>query len=181
MDPSDAELMALWLQGDAAGFEGLVRRWQQPVARTLSRLLGRPDVVPDLCQEVFLKVFRARPTYRENGAFASWLYRITVNVARDAERRRRPVSQSLDGDHWPDTGRAPDAASGQHELERLVATALAELPQPQREVVVLRHFEGMSFEDIARMMGIPASTLKSRFAVAIQRLKKRFEQMGIIQ
>src|SRR5262245_57223557 len=86
--PDDAELMRRWQRGDVGAFESLVRRWQQPMARFLTRLLGRPDRAADLCQEVMLRLYHAGPRYRENGAFAPWLYRIALNVARDAGRRR---------------------------------------------------------------------------------------------
>src|SRR5437588_1644452 len=96
----DAELMRRWQRGDAAAFEVLVRRWQQPVARFLARLAPGAGLVPDLCQEVFLRLYLAGPGYRETGAFSTWLYRIALNVARDAGRRRRRQPLSL-RDHEP--------------------------------------------------------------------------------
>jgi RNA polymerase sigma-70 factor (ECF subfamily) len=170
--------MERWLQGDATAFEALVRRWQQPIARVLGRLLGGSDQVPDLCQEVFLKVYRARPRYRENGAFAGWIYRVTLNVARSAARRHRPVLP-LRG-HQPADAHGPaDAVCRQREEAELVARAVAELPEPLREVLVLRHYEGLKFEEIARLSGTPASTLKSRFAAALNRLKTRLLETGL--
>ena len=83
MGHPDAELMRRWRHGDAAAFAAIVDRWQQPVARFLLRLTGRPDRVPDLCQEVFLRLIRAAPRYREDGRFSTWLFQIALNVARD--------------------------------------------------------------------------------------------------
>jgi RNA polymerase sigma-70 factor (ECF subfamily) len=178
MHGSDEELMARWQQGDATAFTALVRRWQQPVARFVTRLVGRPALVPDLCQEVFLRVYEAGRRYRERGAFTPWLYRIALNVARDAGRRHRRDPLPLDDGDPPAAGPGPDSACAGQELAELVAGALAELPGPLREVLVLRHYEDMSFEQMARLTGTPASTLKSRFAAALTRLRQRLHQLG---
>jgi RNA polymerase sigma-70 factor (ECF subfamily) len=178
MGHPDAELIRRWQGGDPSAFEDLVRRWQQPVARFLARLVGRSDAVPDLCQEVFLRVYQAGPRYRERGAFATWLYRIALNVVRDAGRRRRHVPESLDGREPPANGVPVETRCERRELAGAVATALAELPGPLREVLVLRHYEDMNFEDMGRLLRTPASTLKSRFAVALNRLRTRLQQLG---
>jgi RNA polymerase sigma-70 factor (ECF subfamily) len=181
MHGSDAELIARWQQGDAAAFAALVRRWQQPVARFLTHLLGPSEQVRDLCQEVFVRLYDAGGRYRETGAFAPYLYRIALNVARDAGRRRRHEPLPLD-DHDP-VGRAPapETVCARRELADLVRRAVAELPAPLRELLVLRHYEGLNFEEIARLSGTPASTLKSRFAVALERLRQRLPQLGCHQ
>src|SRR5438105_11412291 len=98
--------MEAWQQDDPRAFEALVARWQEPVARVLARLTGRSEAVPDLCQEVFLRIYHARPRYRENGAFSAWLYRIALNVARDAARRQRTHVHPLD-DYEPADQAAP--------------------------------------------------------------------------
>jgi RNA polymerase sigma-70 factor, ECF subfamily len=166
-----------WRDG-AAGFERLVRRWQQPVARFLFHLVGCPDLVADLCQEVFLRVYEQRGRYRETGAFTAWLYRIAVNVARDAGRRRRKEPLELADVEPAALEPSPDAACEQAECGRLVAQAVAELPEPLRLVVVLRHYEDMNFEQIARLLGEPASTIKSRFSAALQRLRQRLRLLS---
>jgi len=175
--PHDADLVARWQRGEAAAFDALVRRWQQPMARFLFRLTGDAALVHDLCQEVFLRIHAARDGYRDNGRFASWLYRIALNVARDAARRQRPASiVSTDlVDPTPDAGQV----AVRREVSEAVARAVSELPEPLRVVLVLRHDEGMSFENIARLTGTPASTLKSRFATALQRLRCRLRELGL--
>lgn len=175
MGHPDAELMRRWQAGDAAAFAALVDRWQQPVGRFLLRLVGRPDRVPDLCQEVFLRVLRAAPRYREAGRFSTWLFQIAVNVARDAARRGRHAPQPLADVAGSDT---TDAACERRELAGAVACAVAELPPSQREVLALRHDQGMSFEEMARVLDIPATTLKSRFAAALHRLRARLHELG---
>src|SRR5690606_37843502 len=96
MNLEDTELIHRWQAGETGAFEDLVRRWELPVARFLGRFIRQTEVVPDLSQEVFLRVYQARTKYRENGAFTTWRYRITWNVARDHVGRRRPVERLPD-------------------------------------------------------------------------------------
>jgi RNA polymerase sigma-70 factor (ECF subfamily) len=162
-----------WRNGDPAAFEGLVRRWQQPVARFLFHLVGREEPLPDLCQEVFLRVYEHRSRYCETGTFSAWLYRIALNVARDSMRRQRRAPHGL-GELEPVVEDvSPATACEQAERGRIVVQTIAELPEPLRVVLVLRHYEEMSFEQIARLLGKPASTIKSRFSVALRRLRER--------
>jgi RNA polymerase sigma-70 factor (ECF subfamily) len=176
MGQADADLMQRWQGGDPAAFEVLVRRWQGPVGRFLARLAG-PAAVPDLCQEVFLRLYLAGPRYHEGGAFPPWLYRIALNVARDTARRR-PPPEPLQGPGPADPAASAEDRCAAREEAELVAHALADLPGPLREVLVLRHYEGMNFEEMARLLGTPASTLKSRFAVALRRLHAALRALG---
>jgi RNA polymerase sigma-70 factor (ECF subfamily) len=178
MGCDDAHLIQRWQQGDAGAFEALVRRWQQPVARFLFRLVGRPEPVHDLCQEVFLRVYLAGPRYRPSAAFSTWLYRIALNVTRDAARRSRREPVSLSGQDVEDQAPPAEATFQQKEVANIVARAVAELPEPLRSVLVLHHYEGMTFEEIARLTQTPASTLKSRFAAALRRLRKQLQHLG---
>ncbi len=174
----DAELMRRWQGGDPAAFEALVRRWQQRVAGFVSRLVDRPEQVPDLCQEVFLRVYAAGASYRESGAFSTWIYRIALNVARDSRRRRRHQAEPLMEREPP--GHAPSAEQTceEQELALAVQRALGDLPAALREVLVLRHYEDMNFEEMSRLLRTPASTLKSRFAVALGQMRVRLQQLG---
>jgi RNA polymerase sigma-70 factor (ECF subfamily) len=178
MGCDDAQLIRRWQRGDPSAFEEIVRRWQEPVARFLARFLGQREPVGDLCQEVFLRVHQAGPRYRETGSFSTWLYRIALNAARDARRRSRRNPLPLPDDAVADRLAPADALCQQQELIRSVAQAVAELPEPQRLVLVLHHYERLNFEEIARLTGTPASTLKSRFAAALERLRLRLQPMG---
>jgi RNA polymerase sigma-70 factor (ECF subfamily) len=169
--------MRRWQEGDAMAFEVLVRRWQAPVSRFLHRLVGAADVVQDLCQEVFLRVYLAGPRYRATAAFSTWLFQIALNLARDAARRR-PGPQPLDRNDAPDPGLSVEGAFAHKELAQVLAEAQAQLPAPLREVLILRHYENMNFEDMAQLLGVPASTLKSRFAAALTRLRGHLRQLG---
>jgi RNA polymerase sigma-70 factor (ECF subfamily) len=178
MGPHDPDMIRRWQQGDPRAFEDLVRRWEQPVMRLLGRLVGRTDLVQDLSQEVFLKVHAARTRYRDNGHFATWLYRIALNVARDAGRRRQRDPVAWQGPEPPDRGPPAEVRCQQAEAAEAIARAVAELPAPLREVLVLHHYEGLNFEQIARLTDTPASTLKSRFTAALGRLRTRLHELG---
>ena len=172
----DADLIRRWQQGDVDAFGAIVRRWQRPVARFLARLLGPDASVADLTQEVFLRAHRAAGRYREGGTFSTWLYRIALNLARDAARRAKRAPAPLPAE-VPANGADADPWD-RRELADAVTLALAELPDALREVLVLRHYEGVNFEQMARLLGVPASTLKSRFAVALGRMRKRLTELG---
>jgi len=123
-------------------------------------------------------VFDAGHCYRETGTFSTWLYRIALNVARDAGRRRRREPLSLANAEPPARSPPPERICEQQEVAEMVARAVAELPEPLRLVLVLRHYEEMSFEEMARLTGTPASTLKSRFTAALDRLRRRLHRLG---
>src|SRR6516225_9393449 len=180
-DPSgnpDTELSRAWQRGDPAAFAALVRRWQQPMARFLAAMVGKNGNIQDLCQEVFLRVFLARARYRETGAFSSWIYRIACNVARDACRRRHSKPLQLSNQEINAPALRPDAPCEHQELAEAVARALAELPPAVREVVVLRHYEALNLKQMALLLGVPASTLRSRFEAGMARLRTRLAQQG---
>jgi RNA polymerase sigma-70 factor (ECF subfamily) len=172
----DPDLIRRWQRGERSAFEGIVRLYQEPVGRFLARLTGSAELAADLTQELFLRVYRSAGRYRDDGRVATWLYQIAVNLARDAARRsaRRPA---VPFDAEPP---APaECPCEDRERAELVAAALAGLPSPLREVVVLRHYEEMSFEAMAKLLGTPASTLKSRFAVALRQLQDRLANTGL--
>ncbi|HLW64805.1 MAG TPA: sigma-70 family RNA polymerase sigma factor [Gemmataceae bacterium] len=172
MAQTDAELIRRWHEGQEEAFVLLVRRWEQPLARFLSRLAAQPDHVADWLQETFLRVHRAGVRYQENGHFSTWLFQIALNVARDAARRQRPV-QELPIDELRSLETPLVEQCERQELSERLARVIAELPWPQREVLALRHDQGMKFEEMSRLLGVPASTLKSRFSAALVQLRDR--------
>lgn len=179
MNASDHELMRRSRDGDVAAFEELVDRWEGPVARVLARLTHSNSEVEDLCQEVFLRVLNACGRYRACGAFSTWLYRITLNVARSAARKRRWRWGSLDNHEPVAADAAPPETLGRDELGRRVQQALTSLPPKLREPLVLRHFGELTFAEIAQITGQPASTVKSRSRVALEKLRRELHRRGI--
>src|SRR5262249_38663111 len=105
--------------------------------------------------------------------FSTWLYQIALNAVRDTGRRQRHEPLPLTNGELPTTLPGPPVLSMQRETSDAVSRAIADLPEPLRLVLVLRHYEDMNFEEMARLLQPPASTLKSRFAVALNRLRER--------
>ena len=175
----DADVIRRWRSGDRAAFEQLVGAWQTRIGRFLTRLTQCPETANDLTQEVFLRVYVSAHKYRETGQFSTWLFQIALNLARDAARKKtRHPTQPLP-DAEPPGGEYPgEVVVLQQERSAVVKAALAELSHPLREVVVLRHYEDMGFEEMARLLNTPASTLKSRFTVAMRQLHESLSTLG---
>jgi RNA polymerase sigma-70 factor (ECF subfamily) len=191
MTDSDHELMRRCRQGDSAAFDRLVRRWEQPVNRILLRLAGsrtepgchdpesaRNDI-DDLSQEVFVRVLSARHRYRNRHAFSTWLYRIVLNVTRDAARRRRTRRKLRNNHHPVAAAETPPEAVSRQEIEQQIAEAVSALPDDLREPLVLRHFGDLTFAEVARVTGAPLGTVKSRVRTALLKLRTELKNHGI--
>lgn len=178
MPSTDHELMSRSRE-NAASFDRLVERWQSRVRRALARLLGPSADVDDLSQEVFLRVYGARHRYQPRAAFSTWLYRIVLNVSRDARRRRWWHRKPLDFEPVADE-HAPIAETRRRETRRSVARALDRLSRSQRELIVLRHFTDLPFSEMSVVLGAPESTIKSRLRVALKKLHYELIRQGVV-
>lgn len=177
---TDHELMFRTQHGDAVAFEELVRRWQHPIGRMVGHLLGSHAEVDDLCQEVFLRVLRARDRYRATHAFSTWVYQIALNVARDSRRRSaRRRQEQLPQTETVSSVPTPADALAQHETVSAITAAVEMLSDELREVLVLKHFGKLSFSEVAQATGLPLSTVKSRVQAAMKRLRSELIRRGI--
>jgi RNA polymerase sigma-70 factor (ECF subfamily) len=172
---SDDELMVQGAGGQEEAFQVLVERWQTPVFAFMLRMLGSREDAQDLCQETFLRMIRSAGTYRPEGQFRSWLFRIAGNLARSRLRRRkilRWLSFENTGPDPPTT--APDA---QQELEReqmraAVRRAIAKLPDRQRQALILRQYQDLKCGEIADVMGLSNSAVQMLLHRAMLALRK---------
>ena len=165
----DVRLMLAFCEGDAAAFETLFRRWAGPLLRYLERMLGEAGAAEELVQEAFLRVHRARASYRPDARFSSWLYRIGTNLALNELRRpaRRVPHASVDGtdaDGEP-LPAAPGSASEElvdaRREVRALDRALRELPERQRAALWLVAVEGHSYAEVAGSLEISESAVKA--------------------
>jgi RNA polymerase sigma-70 factor (ECF subfamily) len=181
---SDEDLMAQVIVGSEGAFASLVDRYSGRILNTIYRYVGDRARAEDLTQEVFLRVFVHRQRYRAGGKFSAWLFTIAVNLAkneiRSRVRHRTTTSlehlQEVSGDvelALVDRNRRPDRHAEQAELERAVSEAVQELPGPYREAVVLRDLDGLSYEEISEILGVPGGTVRSRINRARHLLKKK--------
>jgi RNA polymerase sigma factor (sigma-70 family) len=151
-------------------FEDIVREHQAMVFRTLARLTGRRDGIEDLAQDVFLRLFRALPGFRNEALVSTYIYRIAVNVAQDEWKRRRRedrthVSISDEDEEWEDRlkhpGQNPEEKLGERELQRFVEEHLMGLSGVERAVLVLYHQEERSYQQISEALGLPIGTVRT--------------------
>jgi RNA polymerase sigma-70 factor (ECF subfamily) len=175
-DSDDAIIVSRCLAGDTAAFETIVARYQRPLFSVAVRMLGNRDDASDATQTAFVRAFERLDTYRPEHRFFSWIYRILANECLNAIRGRRPQTPITE-----------DVAEAEGPLERLelverrraVQSALMSLQLEYREVVVLRHFAGLSYEEIGAAIGVPAKTVKSRLYTARQQLGERLLGWGV--
>lgn len=178
----EASLIARCAAGDEQACGELVDEHQRMVFQLALNLLGDTQEALDLSQEVFLRVFRTLPTFRGHSALRTWIYRITVNQAKNRlrwwRRRRRALQVSLD-EHvsahgefqTTDVGASPDRVLRQKEIGERLRDALERLPFDQRTAIVLREIDGLSYDEIAFSLGVAVGTIKSRLARARESLR----------
>ncbi len=180
MASTDEELVARSIGGDADSFNQLVLRWERPIYALAYRTIGREEDARDVCQETFLRAFRALPRFRGQAKFSSWLYRITINLCRDWMRRERrtPAGQSHEDTDPMDLAAAAGPSESiedlivRKDMTRLVERAMALLPEDQRTAIVLKEYHGLTFQEIAELLGCPLSTVKTRLYQGLTVLRR---------
>jgi len=168
-DP-DAELLQRWQSGDEGAFEDLVRRHERRVFRLLLRMLGNREEAEDVTQEAFLSLHRHGHRFRREARFSTFVYRVASNAALNRRRtlgRNRSRIDELEvrqqaGFGLPSRPRDPEDAAVGSEAQERVQAALLDLPPDLRVAVVLYDIEGQSYQEVARVLGIPEGTVKSR-------------------
>jgi RNA polymerase sigma-70 factor (ECF subfamily) len=188
LEPREAELEDIdivrrVLGGEEELFELLVRRYQARVVSHVSRMVGSRDDALDLCQEIFLKVFQALDRFNPAFKFSTWLFRIAGNASIDHLRKRRPRTVPLEMPDPEGTGTySPEQKSSDldpygelRNVERgkAIQRAIQELPPDFRELIALRHFAGLSYEEIAGVKNMPLGTVKNKLFRARAVLKER--------
>jgi len=181
---TDEELVARSIRGDADSFNELILRWERPIYALAYRTIGREEDARDVCQETFLRAFRALPGFRGQAKFSSWLYRIAVNLCRDwlrRERRAALVQPPEDVDLLELAAAAEPAESiedlvSRKDMARAVERAMARLPEEQRTAIVLKEYHGLTFQEIADLIGCPLSTVKTRLYQGLSVLRRELEK-----
>jgi RNA polymerase sigma-70 factor (ECF subfamily) len=179
----DGEVVRRVLAGDEDLFEVLVRRYQVRLVSHVTRMVGNRDDAMDLSQEIFLRVFQALDRFNPAYKFSTWLFRIAGNAAIDHLRKRRLRTVSLEpadpesGLPSPPEQRSPglDPYGELRNVERgdAIARAIQELPLDFRELIALRHFAGLSYDEIATVKNMPLGTVKNKLFRARAVLKER--------
>jgi len=184
---SDSAYIEKLRSGDADAFDKLVTRYSNEIYGLLYRLTSDGEEAADLMQETFLRALKAIKGFRGDSDLKTWLYRIAINESRNRfrwwKRRRREKTVSLDEtlgssesvyqDVLADNAASPEEETLRRERERILQTALRELPAIYREPIVLFDIEGLTYDEICRALELNQGTLKSRLARGRQELKKR--------
>jgi RNA polymerase sigma-70 factor (ECF subfamily) len=183
MGVPDEELVAAFQGGDVAAFDVLVRRWERKIQGAIYRMLRSEEEARDLCQETFLKAFRGLGTFRGQAKFSSWLYQIALNLCRDRIRRKKgktwvSLDEIAEVEAAPRTPNVLDLVEAD-DLARRVAAAVAALPEEQREAVILKEYQGMTFPEIAEVLSVPVSTIKTRLYRGLSQLRRQLEGQGL--
>lgn len=187
----DAPLIERVKQGDVKAFEMLVIKYQRRIERLIGRMVRDVDLVPDIAQETFIRAYRAIPQFRGESAFYTWLYRIAVNTAKktlgdlkrdilvtesarasrdDEDETSRTENESTDGE-------TPESLLASKEIAMTVNSAIEALSDDLRQAITLREIEGLSYEEIAELMGCPIGTVRSRIFRAREAIAVRLRPL----
>ena len=177
---TDEELVARSIGGDQDSFNQLILRWERPIYALAYRTIGREEDARDVCQETFLRAFRALPKFRREAKFSSWLYRIALNLCRDWARRERrtPLVQPPEDTDLMELAAASEPSESiehlvaRKDLARRVEQAMTLLPEEQRTAIVLKEYHGLTFQEIADLQGCPLSTVKTRVYQGLSVLRR---------
>ena len=164
----DRKIIERVLQGDTDAFNLLVRQWEKPIYNFIVRMIGDREEAMDLCQEAFMKAYRELDSLKDLDRFSSWLYRIAHNTCFSKLRKDQ-------GKTFVELQPETKATKTPIESRLAVEKALQDLPEDQREVVVLKVFQSLKFDEIAAIQGAPVSTVKSRLYMGFEKLRSILE------
>ena len=183
----DLQLIKRIQNGEQQAFSLLVRKYQARVGNILTRYVRSSGDIPDVTQEVFIKVYKSLPNFRGDSAFYTWLFRITVNTAKNyiTSQNRRPPSSDIDAeeaDSYDGSGALRDEANPEtilhsQEVKKVVLSTIGELPDELKAAITLRELEGLSYDEIAKIEGCPIGTVRSRIFRAREAIDKQLKPL----
>ena len=184
MDATDQHLIERVLGGETEAFGTLVLRWERHIYGLTLRMLGHAEDARDATQETFISAYTNLGHFRGDAKFSSWLYRIALNVCHSRLRRRtRRPDASLE-EQFEDVGFEPMAAGLSVDEQLLgeqvgqqVRRALAAIPAEMRQVIVMKEYQDLKVHEIAEILDIPVSTVKTRMYTGLRELRKRLEHL----
>jgi RNA polymerase sigma-70 factor (ECF subfamily) len=183
---TDIELIAKAISGREDGFEELVRRYQRPITNYVFRMLNDYDASLDVTQEVFIKVYNSLSRYSSEYKFSTWLYRIAHNAAIDYIRRRSPNQQSIETENKDGAYQlqiespnpTPEQERERSEWRTEIEAVVKCLPAVYRELILLRHSQDLSYDEIAEITNLPLGTVKNRLFRAREMMREIFIERG---
>lgn len=183
---TDEELVRAARGGDSDAFEEIVSRYKDRIYNLAYRMFGSREEAEDIAQETFLHTFRALESFRVEERFSPWIYRIATNLCLDRLRKMKHTVASLDAPVGPESDIPQQVADWSHAPEKLyelsemradTQEAIDGLPPKYKVVVVLRHLQDLSYDEIARVLGIPQGTVKTRLFRAREILRRKLSRL----
>ncbi len=184
---ADQDLVERVQNGDKSAFDLLVRKYQSKVVKLVSRYVHDSSEALDVAQEAFIKAYRALPSFRGDSAFYTWLYRISINTAKNhvVALGRQPVnseSEIGDAEQFDINNRlqeidTPEGMALTGEIQETVLRAIEALPEDLRTAIMLRELEGMSYEEISQAMDCPVGTVRSRLFRARESIDNQLREL----
>ena len=182
-DPSDELLLSAYRDGDASAFETLMGRYRGPLFNVVLRSVRDRARAEEIYQDVWMKVIDRCDDFRGDAKFSTWLYTIARNLCIDHQRKMKfrrhasldqpaPGSAQTWAEKAPNPGPSTEALAAGRMMKDRIESAVQALPHEQREVFLLRQLQGLAFNEIAEVVGIPANTVKSRMRYALERLQR---------
>lgn len=175
-DPSDRDLAIRARRGEAEAFGDLVRRYQTSIFNVCYRLLGERREAEDLAQEAFVRAYQRLESFDAERPFGPWMRRVAANLCLNRLQLDRPPAAPLDEERDEDTASTPEVAQEHTERAELLRAALLGLPGHYRAVIELRHFQELSYDEIATALHLPLSDVKSHLFRARKMLAERLER-----
>lgn len=183
----DQRLIKLAREGDQKAFETLLKKYRNLVYHVMIKMVRNPQEAEDLSQEAFIKAFNALASFNEEFAFSTWLMKIATNNCIDYLRKKKLRTYSIDEPlqykeeqvqiELPDHDPTPERTLLNQERSKLINDAIQSLPPRYRHVIVLRHQEEKSYEDIAEILKLPLGTVKARIFRAREMLNKKIRDI----
>ena len=182
---TDEQLVELAVSGDSEAFGEIVKRWERKIFALCFGMLGREDDARDAAQETFIAAYRNISNFRGEAKVSSWLHRIGVNQCLTTKRRARTRSEEFLDDEAGENERifvapahrSPARTTEQTERLTIVRQAVSSLPTDLRQVIVMKEFEEMTFQEISETLELPLSTVKSRLYTALRQLRMKLERL----
>lgn len=177
----DLQLLEAFRRGEESAFTALVIKYRESIYRVARRMLGNHEDAADAAQEVFIRAHRALARFDGRSQLYTWLYRITVNLCLDARSRiaRMPLIDDEDILRDQPAGQIIEEEAEGREVGRLVARAVSTLPPRQRAMVVLRLYQDLPYQEIARIMGCSEGTVKATMFAALRKLRRTLVDAGV--
>jgi len=174
----DADAVRECLAGNSEAFGVLVKKYQQPIYNLALRMLREPEDAMDVSQTVFIKAFEKLDSYNPAHRFFSWIYRIAINESINFSKRSKRLDEYESGVSASEE-MTPEDRYRDEALEEEVSAAISLLTMDYRTVIVLKHYNDLSYQEMAEVLDIPEKTVKSRLFSARQRLKDILQKRGI--